>query len=79
MEVDLGELAEDEVEQVGFVEPVDLVAELELVEEDLAGVGGKPGDVVGQVGGDLLLVGEQGDVLLPLAASVGWNTNRLVL
>jgi len=47
MEVDLGELAEDKVNEVAFIEPVDLVAELELVQEDLTGVGGKPGDKVG--------------------------------
>ena len=79
MEVDLGEPAEDEVEQVRFIEAVDLVAELELVEEDLSGVGGEPGDEVGQVGGDLVLIGEQGDVPLALGRSVGSKTNRLVL
>src|SRR5271166_6686321 len=68
MEVDLGELAEDKVEEVGSFEPVDLVAKLELVQEDFTSVGGKSSDEVGQVGGDLLLVGEQGDVLLALGS-----------
>ncbi len=68
MEVDLGELAEDKVKEVAFIEPIDLVAKLELVQEDLTGVGGESSDEVGQVGVDLLLVGEQRDILLALGS-----------
>ena len=59
MEVDLDELAEDEEQEVGLVQPFDLVAELELVEEDFPSVGREPGDVVGQIGGDVLLVAQE--------------------
>src|SRR5271157_1888009 len=68
MEVDLGELAEDKVKEVAFIEPVDLVAKLELVEEDFTSVGGKAGDEVVQVGGDLVWLREQADELLALGS-----------
>ena len=48
-EVDLDELPEDEVQQVGLIKTGDLLAELELVEEDLAGVRRELGDIFRQI------------------------------
>jgi hypothetical protein len=44
VQVDRGETAEDEVEQVGAVQPRDLHVEVELLDH-LAGAGAEPGDV----------------------------------
>ena len=57
VEVDLGHLRQDEVEELGPVEPPDLGVEVELL-DDVAGLGVEGGDPGAQVAGDLGRVGE---------------------
>jgi hypothetical protein len=57
VEVHLGDLREDEVQELGAVEPADLGVEVELL-DDVAGVGVEGGNPGAQVAGDLGRVGE---------------------
>ncbi len=62
VEIDLGELGHDQVEQVGPVEPGDLGVEVELV-EDVSGPGRESRDVGPEVGGQLgRIVQDRGEV-----------------
>ncbi len=58
VQVDVGELADHQVEQVGPVQPGDLDVEVELL-DDLPSAGAEPGDVLPQVAGDLAGVVEE--------------------
>ena len=57
VEVDLDELRDDQVDEVGSVEPVDLGVEVELL-DDVPGGFGVSGDVASEVVGDVVRVGE---------------------
>ena len=59
VEVHLGHLREDEVQELGAVEAADLGVEVELL-DDVAGVGVEGGDPGAQVARDLAGVGEDG-------------------
>jgi len=59
VEVHLGHLREDEVQELGAVEATDLGVEVELL-DDVAGVGVEGGDPGAQVAGDLAGVGQDG-------------------
>ncbi len=59
VEVHLGHLGEDEIQELGAVEAADLGVEVELL-DDVAGVGVEGGDPGAQVAGDLARVGEDG-------------------
>jgi hypothetical protein len=59
VEVHLGHLREDEVQELGAVEAADLGVEVELL-DDVAGVGVEGGDPGAEVAGDLPGVGEDG-------------------
>ena len=58
MEVDLGDLRQHEVQQLGAVEPADLSVEVELL-DDVARLGIEGRDPGAQVAGDLGRVGEE--------------------
>ena len=58
VEVDVGELADHLVEQIGLRQPCDLDVEVELV-DDLPCAAAEPGDVAPQVPGDLAGVVEE--------------------
>jgi hypothetical protein len=59
VEVHLGHLREDGVQELGAVEAADLGVEVELL-DDVAGLGVEGGDRGAQVAGDLAGVGEDG-------------------
>jgi len=64
VQVDLGELGHDQVQQVCPLQPGDLGVEVELVEH-IAGAGREAGDVVAQVVGQVVRSGKQrGEVVL---------------
>ena len=74
VKVDVGEPRDDQVEQVGPLQPGDLDVEVELL-EDVPGRRREPGDVAAQVAGDMGGVLEQpveverGDVVEGLAGN----------
>jgi hypothetical protein len=56
VKVDLREALDYEIQDVGFVQPGDLLGQLEALDEDLADVSGEALDVAVDVGGDVVRV-----------------------